>query len=165
MAVSAPQDRLQPSLLDRLTDLEPEKATESRDSRVINLSRLREIIRRDLSWLLNSGNMESEIGLDDYPQALNSVLNYGIRDVSGDYSTADRAFRIQSSIRKAVEQFEPRIDEGTLEVVIQEDDTSRASTISFGIHAEMWAEPVPIELYLRSEVDVTTGHVELKEEG
>lgn len=164
MAVSAPQDRLQPSLLDRLTDLEPEKGTESRDSRVINLTRLREIIRRDLSWLLNSGNLEGEVDFQRYPNSANSVLNYGIRDVSGDYSTVDRAFRIQSAIRKAVEHFEPRIDEGTLEVLIQEGDTSRASTIRFGIHAEMWAEPVPIELYLRSEVDVTTGHVELKEE-
>jgi type VI secretion system protein ImpF len=164
MAVNAPQDRLQPSLLDRLTDLEPEKGTESRDARVINLPRLREIIRRDLSWLLNCGNLESEIDVETHPNTLNSVVNFGIRDVSGDFSTVDRALRIQAAIRKAVEQFEPRIDEGTLEVVIQETDSSRASTIRFGIRAEMWAEPVPVELFLRSEVDVTTGHVDLKEE-
>ena len=52
MADKTLTERLQPSLLDRLTDLEPEAKTESRDSRVINIRRLREIIRRDLAWLL-----------------------------------------------------------------------------------------------------------------
>jgi predicted component of type VI protein secretion system len=43
-------ERLQPSLLDRLTDLAPESLTESRDDRVIDLRRLRDIIRRDMTW-------------------------------------------------------------------------------------------------------------------
>jgi type VI secretion system protein ImpF len=29
----------------------------------------------------------------------------------------------------------------------------------------MWAEPIPIELYLRSSVDVTTGQVSLERSG
>ena len=36
MAAVAPLERLQPALLDRLTDLEPDKKTESRDGRVMS---------------------------------------------------------------------------------------------------------------------------------
>ena len=165
MAVNPPQDRLQPALLDRLTDLEPDKGTESRDARVIDLRRLREIIRRDLSWLLNSNNLESEIDSARYPNVTTSVVNYGIRDVSGDFSTTDRALAIQDAIRRAVKTFEPRISDSSLEVVLRQTDTSRTTMIEFGIHAEMWADPMPIELYLRSQIDTTTGHVELKDEG
>ena len=44
-------ERLQPSLLDRLTDDAPEATSEARHDRVIDIDRLRDIIRRDLSWL------------------------------------------------------------------------------------------------------------------
>ena len=42
MAELTTQERLQPSLLDRLTDDEPGKHEESRDKRVITANRLRE---------------------------------------------------------------------------------------------------------------------------
>ena len=56
-------ERLQPSLLDRLTDLEPNQKSESKDARVIDILRLRDIIRRDLSWLLNANNQDTVIDL------------------------------------------------------------------------------------------------------
>jgi hypothetical protein len=44
MAELTPQERLQPSLLDRLTDLAPAEREESREQRVINAARLREYV-------------------------------------------------------------------------------------------------------------------------
>ncbi len=154
-------ERLQPSLLDRLTDMAPESLTESRDDRVIDLRRLRDIIRRDLSYLLNTPNGSQIIDAEAYPQAARSVLNFGVREVYGDYSTRDRALQIRSSIRAAIEMFEPRIKAGTLEVIQRNDEKAPQTVIVFDIRADMWAQPVPMELYLRSEVDVTTGHVAL----
>ena len=52
-------ERLQPSLLDRLTDDAPGDLQEARDMRVIDIRRLREIVQRDLSFLLNTNNSES----------------------------------------------------------------------------------------------------------
>ena len=57
MAELTQQERLQPSLLDRLTDDEPEKKQESREKRVVSLRRLREGVLRDLAWLLNTSNL------------------------------------------------------------------------------------------------------------
>ena len=44
-----PQDRLQPALLDRLTDDEPEKKQEPRESRVLSKKQLRQSVLRDLA--------------------------------------------------------------------------------------------------------------------
>ena len=43
MAELLPQERLQPSLLDRLTDYEPGSAVESRERRVLSTQQLRAV--------------------------------------------------------------------------------------------------------------------------
>ncbi len=54
-----PQDRLQPALLDRLTDDEPDKKQEPREARVLSKSRLRQSVLRDLAWLFNATRLEA----------------------------------------------------------------------------------------------------------
>ena len=165
MADKMMSERLQPSLLDRLTDEEPTIATETRDARVIDIRRLREIVQRDLSWLLNTGNADHWIDAKRYPLAAKSVLNYGVRDVAGDFAAKDRANLIRKSIALAIENYEPRIRKGSAQVEIRTQNVSRDTVISFDIRADMWAEPIPIELYLRSSVDMTTGQVTLERTG
>ncbi len=165
MADKTISERLQPSLLDRLTDEAPDKVSERRDDRVIDVRRLRDIISRDLSWLLNSHNADQTIDPTRYPHAANSVLNYGVRDVSGVFSTVERAGLIRASIARAITQFEPRIKAGTLDVALWADEKKSQSVAVFDIRADMWAQPIPMELYLRTEVDVTTGQVALERKG
>ena len=138
---------------------------ESRESRVIDIRQLRNIIRRDLSWLLNSNNQDSQIDEEIYPNVMTSVLNYGVHEVAGDYSTEKRAAEIRKSIHKSISLFEPRIKQGTLEVTLHRDKDSSDAIFDFDIHADMWAQPLPMELYLRSQVDVTTGHLTLERRG
>ncbi len=165
MADKTITERLQPSLLDRLTDLEPDEKTEARDARVIDIRRLRDIIRRDLVWLLNSNNQDSLLDPARYPNVVTSVLNYGVRDVAGDTSTSDRTEDIRKAIGRAIAQFEPRIKSGTLEVILRESEAGAQSVVAFDIRADMWAQPLPMELYLRSQVDLTTGHLTLESTG
>jgi type VI secretion system protein ImpF len=165
MADKTIMERLQPSLLDRLTDLNPDAVQEARDDRVINIRRLRDIIRRDLSWLLNSNNQDTIIDAEAYPHICNSVLNYGVREVVGDYSTERRAAEIRKAVKRAIIAFEPRIKEGTLEVIARTNDEKSLSLIEFDIRADMWAQPLPMELYLRSQVDLTTGHLSIESVG
>jgi type VI secretion system protein ImpF len=165
MADRTISERLQPALLDRLTDLSPNSQSEARDDRVIDINRLRDIIRRDLSWLLNTNNLDTQIDPARYPHVTNSVLNYGVREVAGDFSTAERAQRIHKSIQTAIERFEPRIRAGTTEIIERPGKDGRRGTIVFDIAAEMWAQPYPIELYLRSEVDISTGELSLEDGG
>ena len=84
MAESSPLDRLQPALLDRLTDLEPDKKQEPRERRVLTKSQLRAAVLRDLTWLLNSVQLSASEDLDAYPEVERSVINYGLPSLSGE---------------------------------------------------------------------------------
>lgn len=162
MAERALAERLQPSLLDRLTDNAPDEKKEGRDARVIDMGRLREIIQRDLSMLLNTTDHSTLIDAEDYPNAAHSVLNYGIRDSSGTFSTLTQAKALQKSIVKAIEVFEPRIVKSSVAVELRSEERAGEMHVEFDIRAVMWAQPMPLELYLRSRVDVTTGEVEIE---
>lgn len=165
MADKTLSERLQPSLLDRLTDDTPDDRVESRDLRVIDIRRLRDIVQRDLSWLLNTANNQDWIDAETYPNAARSVLNYGVETVSGEYSNEHRAELIRVSIARAIEAYEPRIRRGTTRVEMRTENVARRAMINYDIRSEMWAEPIPIELYLRSSIDVTTGEVTLERTG
>lgn len=165
MADKTIDERLQPSLLDRLTDDEPGKLTESRDARVIDIRRLRDILRRDLAWLLNTNNQASQIDRAAYPNVSRSVINYGVKPVAGDVSTVKRAEVIREAIGEAIKRFEPRLRPESVEVRIRAEEDLAQMTVFFDIHADMWAQPLPMELYLRSEVDLMTGHLSLEHQG
>lgn len=158
-------ERLQPSLLDRLTDEAPEETKEAGADRFIDLPRLRSIIQRDLAWLLNTSNLEAAHDLEQYPQIARSVVNYGIPDLSGTVRTSHRAVEIQQSIRRAIETFEPRILPETLDISIQGQSNQAGSVLSLDIRGELWAEPVPVDIYLRTALDVSTGQVSLTSQG
>lgn len=162
MADNTLAERLQPSLLDRLTDQQPGNVKETRDSRVIDLNRLREIIQRDLSWLLNTHNAESHIDVEKFPTVARSVLNYGLSEVAGEYSTDQKAEAIRRSIERAVSTYEPRIIEGSVDVLLRSGTNDAEMTVGLDIRADMWAQPMPLELYMRSKVDLTTGEVSVE---
>ena len=83
MAELTQKERLQPSLLDRLTDDNPGHQTESKTKRVLSLQQLRSSVSRDLAWLLNSGNLDAVQDLSEYPEVASSVINYGMPNIAG----------------------------------------------------------------------------------
>lgn len=164
MAELTPQERLQPALLDRLTDDAPGERAESRDQRVLTLQRLRAALLRDLAWLLNTGHLETVEDLDDYPAVRRSVLNYGIPDLTGlSIAGADTA-QIEKAVRQAIADFEPRISPTSLRVsVATGEDGGARNALVFRIEGELWAKPAPQALYLKTQVDLETGDVTVTE--
>ena len=152
------QERLQPSLLDRLIDHEPDKKKETRNQRVLSQSKLRACVLRDLTWLLNNSNFESAHSLDSWPQIASSVINYGVPDLSGVTASGVDPVQLERVLRAAIEQFEPRILSESLRVsVIKNSDEMRPNSLMLTIKGELWAQPVPVELYLRTELDLENG--------
>lgn len=164
MAELTPKERLQPALLDRLRDEEPDKVQEAREQRVLSMRQLRESVLRDLQWLLNTGNLSATGELDGYPLIGRSVLNFGIPDLSGTTVTAMR-HKLEPMIRQAILDFEPRILKETLRVRALEADQMNRNAISFEIQGELWGQPLPTLLFLRSEIDFETGDVTVQDTG
>lgn len=164
MAELTTQERLQPSLLDRLTDEEPGKQEESREKRVISATRLRDCVARDISWLLNCVNLGSGLELEDYPEVARSVLNFGIPDLTGMALAGVDASVLQRQLREALIAFEPRLTGSTLRVAVNTDGKRMdQQSLVFNIESEMWAQPIPLNLYLKTEVDLETGRFNVSE--
>jgi type VI secretion system protein ImpF len=152
------KERLQPSLLDRLTDRAPDSQQESRDRRVLSVDKIRESVIRDLSWLLNTGNLGITEDLDDYPEVARSVLNYGAPELAGVTAAAVNISELEANVRQAIINFEPRILKDTLKVNIR--SRGRDATpgmLQFAIEGQLWAQPMPIGLFLRTDLDLETG--------
>ena len=166
MAELTNQERLQPSLLDRLTDDAPEKTVESREQRVLSSRQLRQSVLRDLSWLLNSTSLETGMDLSSAPFAARSVINYGAPALSGIHLTGNELTKIEKKIKQAILDFEPRILPASLklELIVNEQQMNR-NAMCFKIEGDLWAQPLPIHLYIRSELDLETGEVTIKELG
>ncbi|HBA67354.1 type VI secretion system baseplate subunit TssE [Methylotuvimicrobium sp. KM2] len=165
MAELTQKERLQPSLLDRLTDDEPNTQVESRDKRVLSMQKLRQSVLRDVSWLLNADSFESVADLTDYPEVAQSVINFGIQNLAGTSVVGADLTDIEKKLKQAITVFEPRILPHSLTVKVLSADVMNQQAISFDIEANLWAQPLPIHLYLRTEIDVLTGDVNLRDMG
>jgi type VI secretion system protein ImpF len=154
------KERLQPSLLDRLADDEPTQTIESREQRILSFSKLKKSVIRDLDWLLNTGCLETTQDLSAYPHVRQSVLNYGLPDLTGTtISNADQT-TLERFLRQAILAFEPRILKHSLK--IRTKTTGEHNTIIFEIEGELWAQPLPEHLYLRTILDLELGSVEVQ---
>jgi len=179
MAGLLQQDRLQPSLLDRLTDdsARRKKALypstnplwqtnsdeeviakpEAADKLIVTSRTLKEYIKRDLAWLLNTGNLADVDDLTDYPLTSASVLNYGMPDLTGVLVANTNVQALQKQIRKIILNYEPRIMAKTLKVRVSKSDQMTQNALVFEIECDIWGQPAPEYLYLNSELNLESG--------
>lgn len=157
MSGLAGRERLQPSLLDRLTDNAPEQRRESQDQQALTMQQLRQAVLRDLAWLLNTTNLAA---IDDFataPQAAASTINFGVPGFTGLVSGSRKASTLESALAEAIRRFEPRIRGDTLRVRIREEsDDGAVPKMVFDIQGELWAQPVPQQLFLETAIDIET---------
>jgi type VI secretion system protein ImpF len=164
MAELTPNERLQPSLLDRLTDNNPQSETESREERVLSLRQLRKSVVRDLEWLLNTGRLETTQDLSGYPEVRRSVLNYGIPDIAGTTASSMDAYQLEFALRQAILDFEPRILPHNLRIqVIRDEKEMSINSIILEIEGEIWGQPLPEHLYLKTVLDLELGQFQFPE--
>jgi type VI secretion system protein ImpF len=159
-------DRLWPVLLDRLTDLEPDKRKESLQARVLTRKAYREGVLRDLQWLLNATNLEASIDFSAHPDAQRSVINFGLTALSGRIASSVDAAQLEAAIRQAIIQFEPRLLPHSIDVKVGTSERSldMHNVLAVTIRGELWSIPYPLEILLRSDIDLETGQVVLHDQ-
>jgi type VI secretion system protein ImpF len=155
-----PKERLQPALLDRLLDDEPTQRSEPRERRVLSLQKLRECVIRDLGALLSAGRPLTDEQLEGLDHVAKSVLAYGMPHLTGFTASTMPVAEMEQQIRRAIVAFEPRLLPHTLRIraVVQPEQMNRHA-VSFEIRGDLWAEPLPLHMFLRTELDLETGGV------
>lgn len=168
MPTLSPQERLQPALLDRLIDDEPDKSAEPRESRLITVRHLRSAVLRDLEWLFNCTRMrDDDLDAERYPQAAHSTLAYGLPALAGNTVSGMDIRSLESRIRAAIIEFEPRLVAATLQVraLMAEKSIDHHNQIQVEIRGSLWSVPVPIEILLRTNVDLESGEIRVEDLG
>ncbi|CDG17586.1 type VI secretion system baseplate subunit TssE [Xenorhabdus doucetiae] len=161
------RDRMQSSLLDRLTDNEPDKNKETVSSYLLSHRTFRQNVLRDLQWLLNSINKEPDQNLVSFPEIQHSTYNFGIAPLAGKNMSDVEWHDIQDKIVKAIHIFEPRIIPNELQVNCISNINSLAmyNILSIEIKGFLWCIPWPIEFLFRSDIDLEHGYFNMKEAG
>lgn len=165
MAKWSSPDLLQPSLLDRLTDLEPEKKKETASQQSLSQKAYKEAVIRDLGWLLNCVSLDAVVNLDGYPAVSKSVLNYGLPDLSGRTSSSVEVTDLERDLQHAISQFEPRIISNSLRVKVHsKPEEMGQNSLMFEIEGVVFEQPMPFQVLLRSKLDLESGEFDVKED-
>jgi len=90
-------------------------------------------------------------------------LNYGMPDLTGITASGVDVIVIERRLRQAILTFEPRIVKNTLHVNVLTSEEMAPNAIAFEIKCDMWSEPVPERLYLKTEVDLENGGVQVED--
>jgi type VI secretion system protein ImpF len=161
---TAAQAWLRPSLLERLTDHEPERRREPAEAERVDDAQLRQLVRRDLAWLLNTTQLSAGFELSDFPEVSRSVLNYGVPDLTGRTLSSVQSEQLARQISHGLSCFEPRLVRETIEVQVSRAvNGSGRPTLFIEISAVLRTEPLPVSMRMRAEVDVESGRVAVGE--
>jgi type VI secretion system protein ImpF len=155
------RDRINPSLLDRLTDDAPGNPTARGGA--ATLSELRKSVLRDLNWLFNTSQLLKAEEAESWPQVRNSVVNYGLPPLSGLNASGLDLVQLERSLRQAIVDFEPRILPDSVTVKVLRESLDNHNVISLHIEGLLWAQPLPVELLLRTRLDLESGQSKVDE--
>jgi type VI secretion system protein ImpF len=153
--------RITPSVLDRLIDYEPELSHETLASRPKSLRQLKQSVKRDLEWLLNTRKVA--LGLpSDLEEINNSVAAYGLPDFSSsNVKSSIEQERMRRELEDVIRKFEPRL--GDVEVRIEPmHETERA--LHFRIEAHLKVEPAPEAISFDTVLRLDTGRYSVEGE-
>jgi type VI secretion system protein ImpF len=144
---------LLPSVLDRLIDLEPRVSTEPPAGRARQLAQIKEAVKRDLEWLLNS-KRSPEPPPSGLPHLEGSLLTFGLPDLSASsLSNARDQDLLQRAVEASIRRFEPRLER----VAVTRIEARAADrSIGFRIDAMLRVDPSPEPVTFDSVLELSS---------
>ncbi len=145
--------RVTPSVLDRLIDYEPRESREAPKSRSASLEDLKQSIRRDLEWLLNT-RCHTE-GDELLVEAKRSVAFYGLPDIIGvNAKNHAEQQRLIKAMDGAIRYFEPRF----LNLKVTMEPVNNVDRqLKFRIEASLDVEPAPEPIVFDTVLQMGSG--------
>lgn len=147
------------SALDRLIDLEPDNRMENPLSRSQSVRLLKNAVRRDLEWLLNSRRI-ADLPEEGLKELNKSVYMYGLPDLSAltMASMADRN-RLVRQVLGTINMFEPRLT--NVRLVLVETPDAGKKDVRLRIEAMLRMDPVPEPVSFDTVIELKSGNCHL----
>ena len=159
MARSLGETTITVSVLDRLIDLEPGNRMENPLSRSQSVRLLKNAVRRDLEWLLNSRRIcdPPDEGLKERNR---SAYTYGLPDLSSLTMAAsgDRN-KLVRQILATINLFEPRL--ANVRLVVVETPDSAKKDVRLRVEAMLRMDPVPEPISFDTVIELKSGNCRL----
>ena len=132
--------RVTPSILDRLLDLDPRSSEDPPRSNATSLAELKQAVKRDLEWLLNTRHSPDPVP-DDLEEVNRSLAVYGLPDTTGlAAQESGEQKRLIKAVENAIRLFEPRFMD--LRVTLLPISNVERE-LKFRIEANLDVEPAP----------------------
>jgi type VI secretion system protein ImpF len=151
---------VQPSLLDRLTDLDPRSSADPRVTFAESVREFKAALQRDLEWLLNTRRIPEPIpeGFEHLPR---SVYYYGLPDITSLSRDAkhSRTFLLRQ-VEAAIAAFEPRLTDVRIGLVEAEGDAFRRE-LRFHIEGLLRMDPTPEQVTFDTVLQFASGQYEV----
>jgi len=161
MARPTTTQELTPSILDRLLDLNPSSNIETQASRTQLIKELRESVRRDLEFLLNTRQRCVPLP-KDFKDLDDINLNYGIPDYTGVNLSIDEEREMFSKlIEKIIIKNETRLK--TVKITLIDDYNSIDRTFRFRIDGILKVEPAVKPVVFDSAMEPISKAFEVKD--
>jgi type VI secretion system protein ImpF len=127
----------------------------------ITEGQLREQLTTDLNALLNTINMQSGFDLSEFPQVRESILNYGIPEISNRTIDEHRVSDIADELRSALLQYEPRLRPEAL--IVTRDTLVDPDTLNirFEVSGEMACDPADVAVEFVADIEIDTGKMRI----
>jgi type VI secretion system protein ImpF len=140
-------------LLDRLTDKDPRNSQEAMMTRAQSVRLLRESVRRDLEWLLNTRRIREE-ATDPKAELTHSLYNYGLPDITHFTlsSSRDQA-KLGWMLETTVAIFEPRLRNAK---VYMEPVERGSLKLKFRVDGLLVMDPAPERISFDTFYDLTS---------
>lgn len=159
MARTEIERAVQPSIIDRLTDLDPREVMDSPPSRDRSERAYRSSVQRDIEWLLNSRRTMWPAPLG-YDEVRHSVYEYGLVDTTALYvGTIDGRNVLQEAVEDTIRRFEPRLMDVRVQLV--DADQKSAPQLRFVIEALLHMDPNPEQVVFDTVFDTANGSYEV----
>ncbi|KWA70833.1 cytoplasmic protein [Burkholderia ubonensis] len=154
---------LMPTLLDRLRDDAPHRQVEAPDEYTVTRKQMRDIVQRDLAYLLNTTSIEEQLDRERYPHVAASTVNFGVPPLAGTFLASRQWNDIERMIRQAVADFEPRLIPDSLVVspCRATDAGEHHNVLAFEVRGMVYMDPYPLEFMVQSSLDLETSEIQI----
>jgi type VI secretion system protein ImpF len=151
------------STLDRLIDEDPDTSAEPYLSRSESVRKLKDSLRRDLEWLLNTRRIAvpPDESLDEVNR---SLYVYGLPDFTAfSLSSPKDQAKLVRLLQATLKLFEPRL--ANVKIVPLEGDAKGTRTLHFRIEGLLIMDPAPEHVSFDTVLELTRGQYEVQSAG
>ncbi|HDR8952797.1 type VI secretion system baseplate subunit TssE [Burkholderia vietnamiensis] len=155
---------LMPTLLDRLRDDAPHRQLEAPEEYAVTRKQMRDIVQRDLAYLLNTTSIEDQLDRARHPHAAASTVNFGVPPLAGAFIASRQWNDVERMIRQAITDFEPRLIPDSLVVSPRAGSDAAGehhNVLAFEVRGLIHMDPYPLEFMVQSSLDLETSEIRI----